>query len=480
MGIAALARKSKASSMQFTERQSEGLLRVYDVTVPASELLQKLNAKIEEVRPRVRINGFRPGKVPASHIRKLYGPGMMQDIINEAVQSSTRESLERAKARPASEPNLEVKSNMEQVMAGQADLQFALTLEIIPDFEPADLKAIKIVKPVAAVADEQVAEALADLARGQRGFEDKDGAAAEGDAVMLDFVGRIEGEAFQGGTATDAQVVIGSKQFIPGFEEQLIGAKAGDNPTLNVNFPEDYAVASLKGKAAQFETTIKKIRAPKQGEVDDAWAAELGFDNLNAVKEALRQRLENDHGAQSRAKAKRMLFDQLDAAHSFELPPRMVEAEFAQIWRQIEQDRAKGELDASDAGKSEEELKREYRTIAERRVRLGLLLAEIGRRHNLEVSDQEVARAISFQARNYPGQEKQIFEMYQRNPGMVANIRAPLYEEKVVDYLMELVSVTNQNVSREELFADDDAAPAPPEPKKTKKSKAKAEAKAED
>ncbi len=466
--------------MQFTESRSEGLLRVYDVVVPAAELQQKLSAKIEEVRPRVKINGFRPGKVPASHIRKLYGPSMMQDIINEAVQSSTKESLDRAKARPASEPNLEVKSNMEQVMAGQADLQFALTLEIIPEFEPAELKSIKIAKPVAAVSDEQVEEALGELYVGQRGFEDKDAAAAEGDAVIVDFVGRIDGEAFPGGSANDAQVVIGANQFIPGFEEQLTGAKAGEERVLNVVFPADYAAAELQGKAAQFETKVKSVRAPKAGAPDDSWAAELGFESLGAVKEALRKRLENDHSVQSRTKAKRALFDQLDALHSFELPPRMVEAEFAQIWRQIEQDKAKGELDPSDAGKSEDELKAEYRSIAERRVRLGLLLAEIGRRHKLEVSDQEVAQAISFQARQYPGQEKKIFEMYKRNPAMVANVRAPLYEEKVVDYVMELVSVTNDNVSREALFADDEAPPAPVEKKKAKPAKPAKAAKAEE
>jgi trigger factor len=272
---------------------------------------------------------------------------------------------------------------------------------------------------------------------------------------VLDFVGRIDGEAFEGGTASDAQVIIGSKQFIPGFEGQLIGVKAGEARTLDVTFPADYAAAELKGKAAQFEAKIKSVRAPRQGPVDDAWAGELGFDSVNALKEAMRKRLESDHAAQSRLKAKRVLFDQLDALHSFDLPPRMVEAEFGQIWRQIEQDKAKGALDPSDSGKSEEELRKEYRNIAERRVRLGLLLAEIGRRHKLEVSDQEVAQAISAQARNFPGQERQIFEMYQRNPGMVANIRAPLYEEKVVDYVMELVSVSNETVSREELFADD-------------------------
>lgn len=461
--------------MQLTERRSEGLLRVYDVLVPAAELQQKLTAKIEEVRPRIRINGFRPGKVPASHIRKVYGPSMMQDIINETVQKTTRESLEKVNARPASEPSLDLKSDLNQVVAGQADLQFELTLEIIPEFEPADLKTINIVRPVAPVSDEQVAEALADLAKAHRGFEDKDGAAAEGDAVVVDFVGRIDGEAFEGGTAEGAQVVIGSKQFIPGFEEQLVGAKAGEERTLSVTFPENYPVERLKGKAAQFETKVKAVRGPKSGEPDDAWASELGFDSLGSLKDALRQRIENEHAGQSRAKAKRALFDKLDVAHSFELPPRMVEAEFNQIWRQIEADKAAGRLDPSDEGKSEDDLKAEYKAIAERRVRLGLVLAEIGRRHKIEVSDQEVAQAISAQARNFPGQERQIFEAYQRNPALVAQVRAPLYEEKVVDYVLELVTISNETVSRDALFAEDEApAPAPSE-KKTKKSKAKAE-----
>lgn len=447
----------KAQLMQLTERRSEGLLRVYDVTVPASELQQQLNAKIAEVQPRVRINGFRPGKVPVSHIRKLYGPSMMQDIINETVQKSTKESLDKVNARPASEPSLDLKSDINQVVAGQSDLQFELSLEIMPDFEPVDLKTISITRPTTAVSDEQVDEALTELARQNRGFEAKDGAAAEGDAVVIDFVGRIDGEAFQGGSANDAQVVIGSKQFIPGFEEQLIGAKAGDERTLDVVFPEDYPVDTLKGKAAAFETKVKQVRAPRAGDPDDAWASELGFDSLNALKDAIKQRIESDHSQQSRTKAKRALFDQLDAKHSFELPPRMVEAEFNQIWRQIEQDKAQGRLDPSDADKSEDDLRKEYRAIAERRVRLGLLLAEIGRRHKIEVSDQEVAQAISVQARNFPGQERQIFEAYQRNPQLVAQIRAPIYEEKVVDYVLELVNVANKAVTRDELFADDDA-----------------------
>lgn len=458
--------------MQLTERRSEGLLRVYDVVVPAAELQQKLNAKIAEVQPRVNIKGFRPGKVPASHIRKVYGPSMMQDIINETVQNSTKQGLEKVNARPASEPTLDLKSDINQVVAGEADLSFELSLEVMPDFEPADLKDIAITRPISAVTDEQVEEELTEIAQQQRGYEDKDGAAEDGDAVIVDFVGRIDGEAFSGGAANDAQVVIGSGQFIPGFEEQLVGAKADETRTLNVTFPADYGAAELAGKAAEFETTVKKVRAPKQGAPDDAWAQELGMENLNAVKDALRQRIQTQHTNQSRAKAKRALFDKLDALHDFELPPRMVEAEFNQIWRQIEADQQAGRLDPSDAGKSEDELKGEYRGIAERRVRLGLLLAEIGRRHKIEVSDQEVAQAISAQARNFPGQEQQIFEMYQRNPQMVAGIRAPIYEEKVVDYILELISVTNEDVSREALFAEDDPPAAAPEKKTRKKAKA--------
>jgi trigger factor len=461
----------KASLMQLTERRSEGLLRVYDVVVPAAELQQKLNAKIAEVQPRVRINGFRPGKVPVSHIRKVYGPGMMQDIINETVQKSTKESL--ANLRAASEPSLDLKSDIAKVMAGSEDLQFELSLEVMPDFEPVELKTISVTRPTAEVSEEQVNEALAELAKAQRGFEDKAGAAADGDAVIVDFTGRIDGEAFEGGSATDAQVVIGSNQFIPGFEEQLIGAKAGEDRTLKVSFPDDYAVAELKGKAAAFETKVKTVRGPKQGDPDDAWASQIGFDSLNALKDALRQRIENDHNQQSRAKAKRQLFDQLDAQHDFDLPPRMVEAEFNQIWRQIEQDRAAGRLDPTDEGKSDDDLKKEYRDIAERRVRLGLLLAEIGRRHKIEVSDQEVGQAIAAQARNFPGQEQQVFDAYRRNPQLVAQVRAPLYEEKVVDYMMELINVAKQTVSRDELFAEDDApAPAPKKAKKTKAAKA--------
>jgi trigger factor len=465
--------------MQLKESRSEGLLRVYDVVTPAADLEKRLSAKIEEVRPRVKINGFRPGKVPASHIRKIYGPSMMQDIINETVQKSTQAALDQAKVRPASEPTLELKSDMGKVAAGEADLAFQVSVEVMPDFEPADFKSIVITRPVAPVLESQVDEALAELAKGNRSFEDKAGMAVDGDAVVVDFLGKIDGEAFDGGGAQDATIILGSGQFIPGFEEQLVGVSAGDEKVLNVTFPADYPVEKLKGREAQFETTVKTVRAPKETTIDEEFAKQLGFEGgLNALKDALRQRIESDHSQQSRAKAKRALFDKLDAEHTFELPPRMVEAEFGQIWRQIEADRAKGDLDPTDAGKSEDELRKEYRTIAERRVRLGLLLAEIGRRNKVEVTDQEVAQGIAMQARNFPGRERQIFEMYQKNPQLQAQIRAPIYEEKVVDYILELAKVTNETVTREELFTDADADPAPVEAapaKPAKKKKPKAE-----
>jgi trigger factor len=459
--------------MQLTERRSEGLLRVYDVVVPAAELQQKLNAKIAEVQPRVRINGFRPGKVPLAHIRKVYGAGMMQDIINETAQKSMRESLENVRA--ASEPSLDLKSDMDKVVAGSADLQFELTVEVMPDFEPIDLKTVSVKRPVTPVSEAQVEDALKELSQAHRGFEDKTGAAAEGDELTIDFVGKVDGEAFEGGSAEGARIVIGSNQFIPGFEEQLVGAKAGDERTLNVTFPEDYPAANLKGKAATFDTKVSLVRKPKDGAPDDAWAKDLGFDSLPALKDALKQRIESEHAAQSRAKAKRQLFDVFDEAHDFELPPRMVEAEFAQIWKQVEADREGGRGDPGDEGKSDDDLKAEYRDIAERRVRLGLLLAEIGRRHKVEVTDEEVGRAISAQARQFPGQERKLIEMYQRNPSMVAQVRAPLYEEKVVDYILELVQVSNETVDRETLFAEDEPpTPSEKKPKKAKAAKAKA------
>ena len=437
--------------MPSIETQEDGLRRTFRVVIPSADLRAQVEAKIAEAAPRIQLKGFRPGKVPASHVRKVYGASILRDVISEQVEKSTKETV--GDLRVASQPTLELESDIAQVEAG-ADLAFKVAVDLMPDFEPADVAQIAIEKPVAPVTDAQVEETLQTIAKSNRRFEVKEGAAAEGDSITIDFLGKIDGVAFDGGAAEGASVVIGDKRFIPGFEEQLVGLSAGDEKVLSVTFPEDYPVDTLKGKPATFDVTVKEVRAPAETAIDDALATTLGFPDLAALQTAVRERIAQDHAALSRAKAKRALFDKLDAAHAFELPTAMVDAEFSQIWAQVEQDRKAGQLDPDDAGKSEDELRTEYRKIAERRVRLGLVLAEIGRRNNVEVRNEELVAAIQEQARRFPGQEREVIAFYQQNPNAVAQVRAPLYEEKVVDFILELAQVTTKEVTREELAAD--------------------------
>jgi trigger factor len=443
--------------MELTEVRSEGLSRTFSVVVPKADLEAKLAAKIAEVLPRLRINGFRPGKVPASHVRKVYGAAMMQDIINEAFQESTQGALAQANVRPASEPRLDLKSKIDEVQAGESDLAFEVNLDVMPDFEPADVSKVALDRPVADVDESHIQEALEGLARASITFVVKeDGPAAKGDQVKIDFVGKLDGAPFEGGSAEGAELTLGSGQFIPGFEEALEGVKAGDETAFDVTFPEAYPVAALAGRAATFDVKVLDVRAPQPAEIDDALAKRLGLEDLAALKEAVRDRIRLDFAAQSRSKAKRALFDKLDALHAFELPPGMVEAVPQHNGPQNDAHRMGARADPDDEGKSDDELRTDYRAIAERRVRLGLLLAEIGRKNNIQVPEQEVARAIAQHARNYPGQEQRVFDLYAKNQNLQAQIRAPLYEEKVVDFLLELAKVTNVTVTREALFAEDE------------------------
>jgi trigger factor len=442
--------------MQVTETHAEGLSRVFRVVVPRADLQQALDAKIEEVRPKVRINGFRPGKVPASHLRKLYGASMLREIIDSEVDSATKQALQDGKLRVASQPDLKVESDMSKVVALQEDFAFSLNVELIPEFEPIDPSTLSVEKLAAPVSDEQVQTALDELAKSQRIYAEKVGPAADGDALTIDFLGKIDGEPFEGGAAEKATVTIGANQFIPGFEDGMVGLSKGDTKTVNAKFPDTYAVESLKGKDATFDVTVHEVRAPAETAIDDSLAEKFGMENLGALRDALRQRIESEHTAQSRMRAKRALFDQLEAAHDIALPPLMVEQEFGQIWRQIEADRAAGTLEPEDAAKSEDELRDEYRKIAGRRVKLGLVLAEIGRRANIDVTNDEVSQAVMTQARQYPGQERQVFEIYQKNPQLLAQLRAPIFEEKTVDYVLELAKVTTKTVDRETLFTEDD------------------------
>lgn len=439
--------------MQSTEIAADGLRRTFRVVVPAADMKAELDAKIEEVRPKLQLKGFRPGKAPASHVRKLYGPSLMREIIDQKLQKATEAAL--ADKRPAGEPKLTLDADLSAVLAGSADLALNLEVDLLPEFEVRDPAQIEIEKPVADVDQARIDEQLKELAEQSRELADRDGPAENEDVLTIDFVGKIDGEAFPGGSAEGASLTLGSGRFIPGFEDQLVGAKAGEERTVSVTFPDDYPVDALKGKPAEFAVTVREVKAPKPPSVDDGLAQRLGFENLDALTNAVRTREEQELATQSRIKAKRALFDKLDAAYDFPLPTGMLEVEFQQIWAQIKADKEAGQLDAEDAAKSDEELEAEYRRIAARRVRLGLVLAEIGRRNNVSVRDEELADAVRAQARRFPGQEQQVFDFYRRNPNALAQLRAPVYEEKVVDFILELARVTPKTVTREELMADD-------------------------
>ena len=445
--------------MQIVEKSGEGLSRVYGVTVPVADLNERLEARIVEITPQLNIKGFRPGKVPAAHVRRLHGKALMAEVVEQTISETTQKVLEDNKLRPASEPDLKPEGDIAQVIDGKADLSYEISLEIMPEFEPTDLSKIALTRPVYEPTDAEVDEALDELAKQSRTYEPRTGKslkAKDGDQLLIDFVGRIDGEAFQGGTAEDSELVLGSGQFIPGFEDQLVGAKPGDEVIVKVAFPADYQAANLAGKDAEFTTTVKEVRAPVDAKADDALAERLGVESLEKLKELLKQNLESQYTGASRFKLKRALLDVLDEKHDFPLPPKMVEAEFNAIWQQVQADKERGGLPPEDAEKSDDQLQTEYRKIAERRVRLGLVLAEIGRINNVQVTDQELLDAMRQEAMRYGQQAQQIFDMFRQNAGMQAQLRAPIFEDKVVDLIVEKATVTDEKVSKDDLLKEDD------------------------
>ena len=444
--------------MEVTQTKAEGLSRTFAVKVPASELKTKLDERIEEIRPQMKLKGFRPGKVPAAHVRKMFGRDLMGELVNKLVDETNQKALEENELRPAGQPDVQLDADMEAVVKGEADLSYHMHIDVMPEFTPADISTIEITRPVAEVSDEQIDEALGRIAEQNIQYEPraKTAKAKDGDAVIIDFVGKVDGVAFEGGTAEQQSVVLGANRFIPGFEEQLLGVKTGEEKELNVTFPEDYPSADLAGKAAVFEVKVSEVRAPKSSEVDDEFAKGLGLEDLEQLKGLVKDQLKAEHDNVSRAKAKRDLLDKLDDAHDFDLPPNMVEQEFNQIWQQLQTEMDAGRVSDEDKAKSEDELKAEYRKISERRVRLGLVLAEIGRIADVRITEQEVNQALIAEARQYPGQEKQVVEFFQKNPNAMAQLRAPIYEDKVVDHILTTAKVTDETVTREELFKEED------------------------
>ncbi|HEX9323896.1 MAG TPA: trigger factor [Xanthobacteraceae bacterium] len=447
--------------MQVTQTVSEGLKREYRVVVPVADLDAKVNERLVDLKDRVRINGFRPGKVPIEHLRRMYGRAVLAEAIEAAVREANTSIIAEHGFKLAMDPRVimpEAEGDVAEMMAGKTDLAYSVALEILPRIELGDFKDIQLEKLTAEVGDQEVAEAVEKIAEQNRPFAAKgEGAKAEqGDKVIISFTGTIDGEPFEGGTADDVAVVIGSKSFIPGFEEQLVGIERGETRTVNASFPQNYLSANLAGKAASFQVTAKSVEAPGTVTVDDEFAKSLGMESLAKLKEAVKDRLSREHAEVTRRRLKRGLLDALDARYKFDLPPSLVEQEFANVWRTLLADLEGQGRTFADENTTEEAARDEYGKIAERRVRLGLVIAEIGEKNDIKVSEEELTRAIVDRARQFPGQEQQIWDYYRKNPNAVASLRAPIYEEKVVDFLLELAKVAEKTVSREELYNEDD------------------------
>ena len=437
---------------------TEGLSHMYKVSVPKADLQKRFEERIEEIRPQMNLKGFRPGKVPAAHVKKMFGKDIMGEVVQALVQETSQKAIEDADVRPAGQPEMHMESDMEKVLEGEEDLSYHMHVDVMPEFEPVDIKKLAITRPVAEINDDEIDGRLTQIAESNPKFDKraKTAKARQDDAVVIDFLGKMDGEPFEGGAAEEHTLVIGSNTFIPGFEDKLVGVKAGDETEVNVTFPENYQAENLAGKDAVFEVKVHEVRAPATPEIDDEFAKGLGLEDLAKLKELVTDQIKNEFGGASRAKAKRNLLDQLDDKHDFELPPKMVEQEFNQIWQQLQTEMDAGRTAEEDKGKSDDDLKAEYRTIAERRVRLGLVLAEIGRVAEIQISEQEVQQALISEARNFPGQERQVIEFFQKDPNAMAQLRAPIYEDKVVDHILETAKVKEETVSKEDLLKEDE------------------------
>ncbi len=447
--------------MQVTETLSEGLKHEFKISVPASDLDAKAGARLVDLKDKVRINGFRPGKVPVSHLKKVYGRSVMAETIDQTIRDTNNQIFTERGFRLATDPKITMpteKTEVDDLLTGKSDLTYTVAIEVVPAIQLADFKSFSVEKPVAEVSDTDVDDAIKRIADQNRNYAAKgEGAKAEsGDRVTIDFKGTIDGKPFDGGTGEKIPVVIGSNTFIPGFEEQLTGIAAGETRTLKVSFPKNYGNATLAGQPAEFETTATLVEAAQPVEINDEFAKTLGLESLDKLKQAMRERLAAEFAGATRQRVKRALLDRLDEAHKFEAPPSLVGEEFDLMWNSI-----KAEMDSSgksfaDENTTEDAAKEEYRKIADRRVRLGLVLSEIGDKNKITVTDDEIGRAVIERARQVPGREKEIWDYYRNNAHALAQIRAPIYEDKVVDFILELANVTEKKVSREELFKEED------------------------
>jgi len=444
--------------MQVTNTLTEGLKREFAIVLAAQELEERLTKELDGLKDKVRINGFRPGKVPAQHLRRVYGRQVMADVVQNLVNEANKKIVDENNLKLALEPKIvfpEDQKAIEAAMEGKGALEYKVQLEVLPAIEVKDFKGISLTREVANVEDSAVEETLKRMADQSRPFVKKEGKpSANGDRVTVDFVGMIDGVKFDGGEGTDIPVVLGSGGFIPGFEEQLVGVNAGDTVVIKATFPEGYSSKELAGKAATFNTTVKNVEEPGDVAVDDEFAKGFGLESLDKLKETLKSNIAREYESVARAKMKRQILDALDKQYDFDLPPALVEQEFNNIWQQVTMDLARAAKTFADEDTTEEKAREEYLTIAKRRVRLGLVLSEIGEKASIQVSDEEVSRGVMERARQFPGQEKMVWDFYRQNPQALAEVRAPIYEDKVVDHVLESAKIVEKQVSREELLKD--------------------------
>ncbi len=454
--------------MQVKDIKSDGLSREMEITVPANDIKELVETRLTEVGKTVKIQGFRPGKVPMKILQERYGRSVMGEVLERAVNDATAKVIKDKKLRPAMQPKIEVKEFDEG-----KDLVYSMNVDILPDFDVMKLDGLKIEKPIAKIEDKDIDEALTRITAHHKGSKkiSSDRKTKSGDIVMIDFDGRTKDDDVHhdGMKAEGHKLELGSNQFIPGFEDQLVGQKAGEKIEVNVSFPEQYGAAELAGRDAIFDVTIHEIHEATEAEVNDDFAKELGFDDEKALRDAVKHQLESDYANQTRLKMKRQLLDILDEKHTFEVPPAMVEAEEEGITKQIEQERQMN----PDAEEISDEEREELSVIAERRVRLGLVIAEIGQQNKITVNDQELQRAVISEAQKYPGQEKEVFDFYQKNKNALEGLRAPLFEDKVVDLLFDKATVTDKEVSIEDLMKDEEDELLARKGKAKKKSSAK-------
>jgi trigger factor len=442
--------------MQVTEAVSSGLKRELQVVIPKGDIDGKFNDRVNSLRGTMQLPGFRKGKVPSTHIKKVYGRSIMAEVLQEALNETSQKAITERNERPAMQPKIDMtedKDEIEKVFAGQSDLAYKMSFEVLPQIALMDFATLKLEKDIVAVADDEIDKGVKELAERGTKFEIEDGrVAGDGDQVTIDFVGKIDGEAFDGGTGTDMPVVLGRGGFIPGFEDGLKGAKAGDQRAINATFPEAYPEKKLAGKTATFDTVVKSVGKSIVPAVDDELAKSLGLEDLARLRDVIKTQIQGQYDQLSRTKLKRELLDQLDKAHAFDLPQALVDNEFDGIWKQVTDGLERAKKTFADEGKTEEGAKDEYRKIAERRVRLGLVIGEVGDKNKIQVGQDELRRSLMEQVRRFPGQEQMVYDFYDKNPQALTELRAPIFEDKVIDHIVAIAKPVEKTVTKEELL----------------------------